>query len=270
MIKLISIDLDGTLLNSNSEIDQENIKAVKYAQKKGCQIVLCTGRPYSLTKSFADQLGVQSGYVVTNNGANIQNLSGETIGRFALGREDIQHWLSFCQRLDVPLNVVDSRHIYTIEPAWSPYPSLYYNLPTSRIPKIIHQEDLLGDVSFDKVVICQKEELLDKVESQLKPSDVKTYHFVRSEPILLEILNPKANKLQGLRCVLDQVQIDLSEVMAIGDQANDLELLKASGVSVAMENAIDMVKESADYTTASNDQSGVAQAIYHYLEDKNK
>ena len=58
--------------------------------------------------------------------------------------------------------------------------------------------------------------------------------------------------------------------MAIGDQANDLELLKASGVSVAMENAIDMVKESADYTTASNDQSGVAQAIYHYLEDKNK
>lgn len=111
MIKLIAIDLDGTLLNSEGNISDKNKQALHDAHHKGVKIVLCTGRPYLLMKDFVEEIGLNSeeDYIITFNGGQVQKASnGEVIKKHTLSQSDMQKWYNVTKDLAIPFNIIDA------------------------------------------------------------------------------------------------------------------------------------------------------------------
>ncbi|MDK6371100.1 Cof-type HAD-IIB family hydrolase [Aerococcus urinae] len=269
MIKILAIDLDGTLLDSNEDISKENINAVHYAIKKGVNVILCTGRPYSMAKYCAKKLNIQNDktIIITNNGSMIQYLKDASIVlRNGLDKTDVMYWKEKCAKVDIPITLVDSNYCYEPLEYVSQYESQYSKRSSTRELKMIEFENISSNEIFDKIVICTEQELLDLKTTQLvNNNDTKNYYIVRSEPVLLEILNNKANKWNALKYIANQAGVHDYEIMSIGDQMNDYEMIKHSNVGIAMGNAVNDLKIIADYVTDTNINDGVAKAIYKFI-----
>ena len=136
MVKLIAIDLDGTLLNSQGRISKGNLAAIRLAENQGVKIVLCTGRPYLSMKNFVSEIGFvhPEDYIITFNGGQIQKAAtGEVIISDTLSLEDMLRWDQEMKRLELPMNIIDQDYIY--EPLVYPegYPSLYTKKGTAAL-----------------------------------------------------------------------------------------------------------------------------------------
>ncbi len=116
-----------------------------------------------------------------------------------------------------------------------------------------------------KACFVGSQELLDSVEDQVKQDWGQDFNVLRTDARFLELLNPKVNKGQGLKELCERLKIAPEEVMAIGDERNDLAMFAFAGTSVAMGNGNDLVKQAADYVTSSNDEDGIAQAIEKFV-----
>lgn len=269
MIKLIAIDLDGTLLSSDGTISKENLEALQYAHQSGVKIVICTGRPYFAMRDFVAQIGLNSeqDYMITFNGALVQQAAdGTIIKQYPLSYDDLQTWQRVTQTLQLPLNAIDEHYVY--EPLDYPdnHPSLYFKTRKGLATKQLDYANFSTEHVFNKFVICDEPDYLD--EQVLKiPEDLRErYSIFKSQSNLLEIVEKHVTKGNILMELADYLNIAQADVMAIGDQENDLSMIEVAGVGVAMGNAVDAVKQVAQYITADNNRHGVAQAIYHYVK----
>ena len=267
MIKLIAIDLDGTLLNDAKEVDPESIRAIHSAQKQGVKVVLCTGRPYLAMKNLVAKIGFSDeDYIAVFNGGQIRKAqSGELVYRNDLSREDMLAWVQECQRLNLPLNVIDDEWVY--EPLSYPkdYPSQYVKKLTTAPSKQVDFESFGPDQVFNKFVINVDADHLDRQLKIIRQEMVGEYSLSRSYPFQLEIMARGVHKGLALIQLGQLLSIDLADMVGIGDQGNDLPLLETAGHPVAMGNAIPKVKDLAEYVTTTNNKAGVAQAIDYYL-----
>lgn len=268
MVKLIAIDLDGTLLNSRGRISQENLTAIRLAEDYGIKVVLCTGRPYVSMKSFVEEIGFRhpEDYIITFNGGQIQKAAdGQVIVSDTLSCEDMFLWNDEMQRLDLPMNLIDQDYVY--EPLVYPkhYPSLY----TSR--KIAVPVKKRNFLTFDrrhlfnKFIIGADQKHLETQKKKIQPALFSNYTLTMSFPWLMEVSNLGVDKGSAVRKLALELNIDQEETMGIGDQLNDLSLIEYTGIGVAMENAVEELKKAADFITKSNDEHGVAHAIHHVL-----
>ncbi|MFK8242871.1 MULTISPECIES: Cof-type HAD-IIB family hydrolase [unclassified Facklamia] len=268
MIKLIAIDLDGTLLNSQGMITKENIDALYFAHQQGVKIVLCTGRPYFAMKDFVSEIGLNSDddYIITFNGGLVQKAAnGEIIKQYVLTPRDLKRWDSLTQQLALPLNLIDQAFVY--EPHQYPenHPSIYLDERKNLATCFMDYDAFDSEHEFNKFVVCCEPNYLDQ-QIQLIPKEFfEDYSVFKSRTNLLEIVEKSVTKGNILLELAKHLEIAADELMAIGDQENDLTMIEVAGVGVAMGNAVDSVKQAAQYITATNDENGVAQAIYHYI-----
>lgn len=265
MIKLIAIDLDGTLLNQAKEISFANKAALHYAQKRGVKVVLCTGRPYlAMQHLFAEiALVPQDEYVILFNGSQIRRVEdGQVIYEESLSHSDLELWLSFTEAENLPLTVFDSEWVYD-NTAYQGRQASTYQTPAPR--KRIDYQELSQDQRFNKFVICTTPDNIANYYDKISDFANNRYQMVLSHPYQIEISPMNINKGSALQYLSDYLNIEPSEVMAIGDEYNDASMLSFAGVSVAMDNAVDDMKALADFVTFDNNHSGVAHAIYHYL-----
>ena len=270
MIQLIALDLDGTLLNNDKQISKENQLAIQYAQEKGVKVVICTGRPYSTVKHLLDQLALNhSGqYVVLYNGAQIMELGHQqAIFEASLGIQDLNHWQAVCQALELPLDLVDSQWVYRPTTYPAQYPSLYVGKVSKALTKSIDYADFSADHRFMKFVISADQDHIER-QWDLLPEQLKAdYNLTWSYDFQLEIMKKGIDKGKALQQLAQRLAISTDQMMGVGDQMNDLAMLQAVGVAVAMGNASPDLKELADFVTLSNEDHGVAHAIYHYLKE---
>ncbi|MCW6667602.1 Cof-type HAD-IIB family hydrolase [Aerococcaceae bacterium NML190938] len=269
MIKLIAIDLDGTLLKSDKTISQGNLKALKYAHDKGVKVVICTGRPYFAMKSFIEEIGFTSpdDYIITYNGGQVQKAAdGEVLVSNTMTEQQMRAWYTETERLQLPLNIIDKDYVY--EPLAYPtgresiYLELGNNLPTRKVD--YHSFDKAH--RFNKYVICIEEQYLDRQIAELQPQFRSEFSVVKSRPYLLEIMANNVTKGNALLQLGERLGIQPNEMMTMGDQENDLSMIELAGIGVAMGNAIPMIQTAADYISAHNEQDGVAQAIYQFIK----
>lgn len=268
MVKLIAIDLDGTLLNSQGQISKENLSAIRLAEKQGAKIVLCTGRPYLSMKSFVAEIGFvhPEDYIITFNGGQIQKAAtGEVIISDTLSLEDMLMWNQEMRRLELPMNIIDQDYIY--EPLAYPegHPSLY----TKRaITAPVKKKDFLTFQEhhrFNKFIVGTDQQHLEVQKNAIQPLLFSDYALTMSFPWLMEISNVGVDKGSAVRKLAQELNIDREDTMGIGDQLNDLSLIEYAGVGVAMENAVKEVRQAANFISKTNDEDGVAYAIYHFL-----
>ncbi|AZZ61398.1 HAD family phosphatase [Oenococcus sp. UCMA 16435] len=264
-IKLIALDLDNTLLNAESEISTRNQKVLRFLHKKGLKVVLTTGRPIKGILPFIDQLELKQpeDYSINFNGGAIQNnLSKKIISSKFLTKDDVVPINNLANQMRFPLDGITVDHAYSIiDVRKSGYQSFigklmdFTDIKFHDLPAENHYFKFVSQTGPDQVA-----------EIQEKASDYPTFTIVKSRPNLLEFLPKGVNKSFGLGQLLKHFGWTFDNVMAFGDEENDLPMIKSAGIGVAMENAIEDVKKVSQAVTKLNTEDGVADYLEKYFD----
>ncbi|EJK9928730.1 sugar-phosphatase [Cronobacter sakazakii] len=262
-IKLIAIDMDGTLLLPDHTISPGVKNAIAAAREQGINVVLTTGRPFAGVESYLRELHMdKSGdYCITYNGALVQKASdGSTVAQTPLSYDDYRYLEQLSREVGSHFHALDRTTLYTANRDISRY--TVHESFVATIPLVFCEAEKMDpNMTFLKVMMIDEPEILDKAITRI-PQDVKEkYTVLKSAPYFLEILDKRVTKGTGVKSLAEVLNIQPEEVMAIGDQENDIAMLEYAGVGVAMENAIDAAKEAANFVTRSNLEDGVAYAI---------
>lgn len=266
-IKLIAIDMDGTLLLPDHTISPAVKNAIAAARERGVKVVLTTGRPYAGVHAYVKELHMEreGDYCITYNGALVQNASdGSTVTQTALSYDDYLYLEKLSREVGSHFHAPDRNTLYTANRDVS-----YYTVHESFVATIplvfCEPENMDPNTQFLKVMMIDEPDILDKAIARI-PADVKEkYTVLKSAPYFLEILDKRVNKGTGVKSLADVLGIKPEEVMTLGDQENDIAMIEYAGMGVAMENAIPSVKEVANFITKSNLEDGVAYAIEKFV-----
>ncbi len=265
MIKLVAIDLDGTLLNQNHTVSKLNKKAINMVREKEIKVVLCSGRTIHNLLGFAKELGINgvTDYVVGYNGAGavlVQN--EEFIYSECLSGIDAKFIAKICEEVDANFTV----HTFTtsMTPRLNPY-SIHESSLNGVELLLKHPRELHDDEMVTKVLILDDPEKISNYEDHIRKNLSENYHIVRSMPMYLEVMKKGISKFSGIMAVADRHQIKKEEIMALGDAQNDLEIIKEAGIGIAMGNAEESIRNQADFVTKTNNEDGVAYAMNYFL-----
>ncbi|KHN54448.1 sugar-phosphatase [Pectobacterium fontis] len=266
-VKLIAIDMDGTLLTPDNQISPAVKAAIAAAREKGVQVVLATGRPYIGVERYLMELNLQQEgcYCITNNGALVQRtVNGDCVAQTALSFDDYRYFEALACKLGVHFHALDFNFVYTANKDISPY-TIHESHLTGMPLKYRAVEEMDRSLTFPKVMMIDEPEILDRAIRQLPPEAFERYTIMKSAEYYLEILDKRVNKGEGVKMLADHLGIPRESVMTLGDQQNDLAMIHYAGIGVAMGNAIDEVKEASQFVTKTNAEDGVAYAIEKFV-----
>ena len=272
-IKLIAFDLDGTLLREDKSISPRNLAALEKAARRGIHIVPATGRVYSVLPKELQQLEYIR-YVICINGAVLfDKQTKQEIYSAQIPLDRTLALIDYIRRL--PLDVIYD--CYADNTGWTTHKN--FTLVDEYIPhmpmrELFHSsrkpvDDLVEHLQqrgkpVQKVQMYFKEPgNRDAIIAQLhqKFPDIQVSSSLSNN---LELNGSEAGKHTALRVLCEKLGIDMRQVLALGDGSNDIGMLEAAGVGVAMANATQQVRRAADSVTADNENDGVAQAIARY------
>ncbi|MDR1567632.1 MAG: Cof-type HAD-IIB family hydrolase [Streptococcaceae bacterium] len=264
MIKLIGIDLDGTLLNDDKLISPRNQAAIKSAKAKGVKIVITTGRPLKAIEAILKTLDLyDDDFSVTFNGGLVQmNRTGETLVKQALSFAQVKELSSLADKLDLLLDLISDGTVYQLvgkKTSW------YQRANPSLTFKSVQFENLDENLVYNKAISAFEEIFLNQQMVKIPTALNSRFEIFKSRDILLEFMPKGVNKANGLAQLGKHLGIKQSEVMTIGDEANDLSMIEWAGLGIAMGNAVPIVKAASDFQTLDNNQDGVALAIEQYV-----
>ncbi|MBK5441968.1 Cof-type HAD-IIB family hydrolase [Peribacillus sp. TH24] len=239
-IKLVALDMDGTLLNEAGEISAENRKAIKEAENQGVFVVLSTGRSYATCSDFAKSMELQS-YLITVNGSEIYDNQGKLVERNIVDSESIQWMWELSQKHSTHFWAISCDSIYRAE-----------------MPQRIHDSQWLK-FGFDTKDEAIRQTIMDELKSK------GNLEISNSSPTNIEVNALGVNKAKAIDVVCSLLNITMDNVMAVGDSLNDLAMIQEAKMGVAMGNAQKIVKEKGDWVTATNQEDGVAKAIQKWV-----
>lgn len=265
MIRLLCLDIDGTLLNDKKELPKENKEAIQYVLKKGVVVAIASGRSPDALQYLLEELGIGN-YTICLNGGMV------------VCEKPIYQSIMEPNLIDQLLDLVEHYQSQVFLSTKS-FNITNKNL-TEEMQKLIQNGSLKAEQhicqSFDELRTMAKkypiikaaikeidEKNFDELKAALKKKDL--FHVVKSDTYFVDINSKHCNKGEGVRILAEHLHIPLCDVMCIGDNENDVEMIEIAGIGVAMENAVQEVKEVSDYITASNEACGVAKAIYKFF-----
>ena len=267
MIKLVAIDLDGTLLNKNLEIPQDNINAINTLKEKGIKVVIATGRPEQLVKPYVDLLEMENDLIMYNGSVIGHPFKDERFYKKSLSKESVNKIVTFCEKNDY-LYMIYTKDAIISKPNYrvSFFEKRNENLIDKHkcVFKDVREMDKILDLDIQKILIIDKDELRYTFAHEYM-SKLKDCSVVKSQNGFIDV-NPKGtSKGEALRVYSENIGIKKEEIAAIGDQDNDVSMLEYATLSIAMENATDNAKEVCDFFTLSNNNAGVAYAINNFI-----
>jgi Cof subfamily protein (haloacid dehalogenase superfamily) len=274
MIKFIGIDLDGTLLDSDKRISDENLKAIEEAERRSINVTIFTGRSFIASKEYFEAFSSDIPGVF-QNGAFIATLKSHKILKkttlshkvakriIELSKENGLFPIVFTNFMDSPDMIYEMK--------W-PERSNYIPYLERNAYRMIHSPDMINCVGeeISEVSVIGAFSKIKNVEDKLDPSDhtfILSTRFSSNDEAFVEIFGPGCGKEKALKYLLDRLSISRSEAAFIGDNYNDLEALKSVGHPIVMGNADtpDELIRTAEFVTFSNDNNGVAKAIMKYI-----
>jgi len=267
MYKMIAIDLDGTLLNSEKKISAQNKTALRHAMEKGVKIVICSGRIYAFAGKYAREVGSKEP-VITCNGAVIRSTdTGEVLFSRPLSTTDCLKVIELCHEEDIYFHFYTDDTMYAEKLERSALNIWKRNMELPEEERINLQiTDDAGKIlkSSDKppiklVAISDDAGKLSRVRE--KAERIGSVDVTSSGSNNFEVVAKGINKGMALEFLSGKLGINRNEIIAIGDNENDAPMLRYAGMAVAMGNADKAIKDMADFVTLTNDEDGVAEAI---------
>ena len=269
MIKLVAIDMDGTLLNSKKELLEETKQYFKNFHNKNTEtlLVLCTGRPETGIRPYLKDLGYleENHYIISQNGANIyESQTGKRVMDAFVDSAAIQKWIELGKKHGISVMGAGVDYYYSFEEDPTEWMEFDVKLVSGKLKRIPTKESLNTD--FYKILLMGDEEQLNEFETYIPEEWRDEFYVVRSQKYLVEVLTKGVNKAFGLEKLAQKLNIEPSEIAAIGDAANDIEMLEYAGLAIAMGNASEEVKAIADIVTDTNENNGVIKAIDNLIQ----
>ena len=261
--KLIAFDLDGTLLTSQKRVTDRTVSAIRELRIRGVRIILCTGRPPRNTRSFMNQLEINTAIVYNGAGlhgyrnnvtTHVQTLSKttaqvilkkmrETFSDIQVGLETLEGWY-------LDQNFFDFRQQIREEPDQNPPNGV------GRVERFLE-----GQSAIKLLFRHPHKSALELSRSLSKQSIYQTW----SASSVLEVMHPQVNKGNALCRLAKKLGIEREETAAFGDQHNDREMLLWAGTSVAPANASPQIRAISNVLTTSNDEHGIARVLENWL-----
>ena len=284
MYKLIAIDIDGTLLNSKGELTEKTKQVLKEATKKGIYIVLTSGRLTGKVKCFSDEIGADK-YLIAENGASLINLqTGELEYSRYISKEVINKVLDVCQDNNIYYMVYTNKELIVknIKHMAMFFHKQNFN-PNARINTIVAGRDYIENVSdaITKLMICDEDRsIYNNIVSKLNEIseiDVTPVPHISKKKLEIDgeeqevtysyadVSAKGANKWNAIHNLIEKLGILPSEVIAIGDNINDIKMIENAGLGVAMQNGSPHVRAIADVIAPSNNEDGVAYIVEKFV-----
>jgi Cof subfamily protein (haloacid dehalogenase superfamily) len=277
-IRLLALDIDGTLTDPNFQVPARNIAALRAAHQAGIEIILATGRRHDYALPIAHELGFPI-WLISSNGALIRSSDSETFFTDRLpartARELIQYMDEFrghaVLTFDRPANVPGNDSL-VLESADELNNTVSRWLEVNRpyIKFVSPLEDALTEDPL-QAMYCGRVALMERLQQKLNQAifldkiTVMRTQYDHRDLCILDILNRECSKGHALKRLALERGISREQIMAIGDNHNDLEMLEFAGVAVVMGNASNELKQNGWMITGSNEESGVAQAVEEIL-----
>ncbi len=256
---LLCTDLDDTLLTDNKQVSEKNRKAIDYFKSEGGLFTFSTGRVPMGARLILEYV-VPNAPIVCFNGGGIYDFSeNKMLWSRKLDSDAISAVEYVDRRLDfVGIEICTEEKIY--------FSKINAKVREHQVLEKLPDNDLdYHDIPevWQKVLFMTEEHELNTVRRTISESPfADKYTFVQSSPWYYELLPKNSTKGDGLIQLGELCGIDRSRIIAVGDNENDLEMVKMAGVGIAVENAIPIVKNSADYVTADNNSDAIAKVIY--------
>ncbi|MBP3816533.1 MAG: HAD family phosphatase [Firmicutes bacterium] len=270
-IKMIGLDLDGTTLSSERDFSKRTIETIGRAIEKGVEVIIATGRAeHSLPKAIYEIPGLN--YVATSNGARVIDLKEKkTVYKNFIDPNRIPEIHKVLKENDADIEVffdgtayIGAREYDSIISGENTTRNKEYIIasrsPSHRIfDLLIENKEKIENININYRELSQKEPM----EKILK--SIQGVHLTSSVPLNNEIGGKTTSKADALRFLMERAGLKRENLMACGDNPNDLEMIVFAGIGVAMGNAEDVVKEAADFVTLPNYEDGVAYAIEKFV-----
>lgn len=288
MYKLIAIDLDGTLLNSYGEITDKNREAIKYAINNGVEVVLASGRDPRTIEKMSRELEIKN-FLIAGNGANVYDMHLEkNIYENFLKIEKALNIIKICKENSIFLNIYTTKGIVTesLDYNVKVFNNENMNKPNLKRTNIEIVQDIYEYVKDNtpnilKIIICDQNKIifnniLEKIKNVRDIEVLDVEHMSKKiikigteeypiEYFYTEVTNDNANKWTAIKYLTQKLNIKDEEVICIGDNINDFEMVKNAGVGIVMKNSALEKENIADFVTQDNNSDGVGIAIYRYI-----
>lgn len=264
--QMLVLDIDGTLTTSRKEISDATLTALLEIQKQGCKVVLASGRPTAGIIKFAQQLRLAEfgNYILAFNGARIIHCTTNQIIYDKTLPDTIIPAL-YEEALKNQVGIIsyegDSVIAGTEIDSYMEKEAFINSLPIRKV------EHFPAYINFpvNKCLMTGEPAHLAEVEQKLKRRFNQLLNIYRSEPYFLEIMPQGIDKAHSLSRLLGSLGLSAEQMICCGDGFNDVSMIEYAGLGVAMANAQDTVKESADYITSSNDSDGILKVIKKFI-----
>lgn len=272
-IKLIGIDLDGTLLDNKKRISEQNIRAVRECEKRGIRIVPVTGRPYSgLYDEYKKAIGCL--YSINTNGAAVMNTkTNERLISHGIARNKALEIMEVLKSFGCYYGIFHEGYGYLKKEKYEYELKKYKGTPLHRYIMTSRRTlddpfDFIRSIDFCDNIYVMAESFDEREKIRESIERIRDIFFTCSADDDVEI-GGNCSKGSSLLELGEKLGIKKDEIMAIGDSGNDLNMLQAAGFSVAMGNASDEIKSAADFVTKTCEENGVAYAINRLVLNNN-
>lgn len=277
MIKVILLDVDGTLTNSKKDITPKTKEALLKAQDAGARLVLASGRTANGLKRYAKELKMDQhgGLLVCSNGAEVVNFeTGEILFQKAMSVEEGKAVLEHIKQFDIVPMIAKGEYMYTndvfnntIQWNGGPWNIMQYEARSNNY-LLCEVEDLVPwcDFEITKILTFGQPEYLQEHYKEIgAPFDHLSHMFTAA--YYYEFTAQGVDKTKAITETIEKLGYKPEEMMAFGDAQNDKSMVMYAGIGVAMGNATDELKDVADEITLSNEEDGIAISIYSHFDE---
>lgn len=264
--KLLALDIDGTLTNSQKQISPKTRQALMEAQQKGLRLILASGRPTDGVRPLARQLEMEKygGFILSYNGARVIDLSNEqVVYEKTLAPEIIPVIGELAHKYKIGVLTYVDGAVITETPE-DPYIQLEARINGLPLKGV---ENFAAAVTEKepKCLMTGDGEYMGKIEPEIAAA-LGNLSVYRSEAYFIEIMPENIDKAVSLEKLCEYVGVTREQLAACGDGYNDMPMIRYAGLGIAMANAKEPVREAADVITLSNDEDGIAVALEKYFE----
>jgi len=263
--KLIAVDVDGTLLNSKSELSEDTEKAIKNAVDAGAFFIVSTGRPAAGIKRFSKVAGVDMPFILFNGAVVMMSMSQKVLYRQGLDISVAEEIVAAGKQRNTTIAIWTEKNLcaFSLNDRIKSYKSI-----SGIEPLIIEKVSDLKNETIIKVLWYDEVDKISEYQTEMQDWFGEKANCHISRPYFLEFVDLKASKAIALEKIGEWFDIERKEMIAIGDGYNDISMIEYAGLGVAMGNAPDGVKSVADIVAPTNDNDGVAKIINKYILNK--
>lgn len=268
--KLIAIDMDDTLLTHDKKISDENLRALNKAYKEGIYVVISTGRVYASAYAYADMIGFNT-FIIASNGALLKGPYNQIIYENILNFNSMKNIIQICNKYKTYFQLITDTTVYSPQltnkfqryKEWNKLFKSELKVDVKEIKNPLEDINHIKDDILKMIIFDEDENTLKKIRAEIETDNL--IQLTSSYYDNIEVVNKGVSKGRALEILGDYLNIKREEMIAIGDSENDLAMIKYAGLGVAMGNAIDSVKQAADYITKTNMEDGVKHVIDKFI-----